>query len=129
MIGILIVAHGTLGETLIQCATHMLGQRPGRISSVIVAGRGDPETLYAQIDRLSKELDDGSGVLILTDMLGATPSNVAVRAIVAGKVEVVTGVNLPMLIRALTYRSQPLEKMVQKAISGGQDGVTRLTSA
>ena len=127
MIGILIIAHGPLGETLIQCATHVLGQRPARISSVIVAGRGDPDAVYAQVERLVPELNDGSGVLILTDMIGATPSNVAARALIPGQVEAVSGVNLPMLIRALTYRSQPLEKAIEKAVSGGQDGVTRLT--
>ena len=82
MIGILIIAHGPLGETLIQCATHVLGQRPARISSVIVAGRGDPDAVYAQVERLVPELNDGSGVLILTDMIGATPSNVAARALI-----------------------------------------------
>jgi mannose PTS system EIIA component len=126
MVGILIIAHGTLGETLIQCATHVLGQRPGRIASVIVAGRGDPEMLSGQVKRLVTELDEGSGVLILTDMLGGTPSNIATRAILPGKVEGVSGVNLPMLIRALTYRSQPLAKVVAKALSGGQDGVSQI---
>ena len=126
MVGILIVAHGALGETLIQCAWHVLSNRPAQISSIIVAGRGDPDAIFAQTMRMIDELDSGKGVLILTDMLGATPSNVATRAIMPGRVEAVSGVNLPMLIRALTYRSQPLAEVVAKAISGGQDGVVDL---
>jgi mannose PTS system EIIA component len=126
MVGILIVAHGALGETLIQCAWHVLGQRPARISSIIVAGRGDPEAIFEQTQRLVEELDDGSGVLILTDMLGGTPSNVATRAVIAGRVEAISGANLPMLLRALTYRSQPLPEVLAKAISGGRDGVVHL---
>lgn len=128
MVGILIVAHGTLGETLIQCAWHVLGQRPARSSSIIVAGRGDPEAILAQTERMITELDAGAGVLILTDILGGTPSNVAARTLMPGRVEAVSGVNLPMLIRALTYRNQPLAEVVAKAISGGQDGVSRLSS-
>ena len=126
MIGILIIAHGTLGETLIQCATHVLGQRPTRVASVIVAGRGDPEVLLAQTRRLIAELDDGDGVLLMTDMLGGTPANVATRALLPGRVEGIAGVNLPMLIRALTYRGLPLQRVVAKAISGGQEGVNQL---
>lgn len=127
MVGILIIAHGALGETLIQCAWHVLGQRPARIASIIVAGRGDPEAILAQTQRVIPELDAGHGVLIMTDMCGGTPANVATRALVPGRVEAVSGINLPMLIRALTYRSQPLGEVLAKAVSGGQDGVMHLT--
>lgn len=126
MVGLLIIAHGTLGETLIQCATHVLGMRPVRIASVIVAGRGDPEMLLAQVRRLIADLDEGGGVLIFTDLCGATPSNIAARALDPGRVEAVSGVNLPMLIRAITYRTLPLAELLAKAISGGHDGVGAL---
>jgi PTS system ascorbate-specific IIA component len=63
---------------------------------------------------------------VLTDMLGATPSNIAARLAVRGKVEVVAGVSLPMLVRALTYRAQPLGEVVDKATSGGREGVVHL---
>ena len=68
-------------------------------------------------------------MLVLTDMIGATPSNIAVRLASPGKVEVVGGVSLPMLIRALTYRAQPLAEVVDKAISGGREGVMHLSEA
>jgi PTS system ascorbate-specific IIA component len=62
----------------------------------------------------------------MTDIYGATPSNIATRLLVPGRVEGIAGVNLPMLIRALTYRGEPLEMVVAKALSGGTEGVTRM---
>jgi PTS system mannose-specific IIA component len=126
MVGILIIAHGALGETLIQCATHVIGSRPLRVKSLAVSGRGDPEALLAQARRAIAELDDGAGVLLLTDMLGGTPSNVATRAVIPGHVEAVAGVNLPMLIRVLTYRGQSVESTALKAVSGGREGVSEV---
>jgi PTS system ascorbate-specific IIA component len=68
-------------------------------------------------------LEQGDGVVVLTDMYGGTPSNIASRLIDPGKVEAVAGVSLPMLVRALSYSSQPLEIVVSKAITGGLEGV------
>lgn len=123
MIGILIVAHGGFGEALVHCASHVLGGRPPRVGHVGVTVRDDPDAMLAQARGLLTELDAGAGVLVLTDMLGATPSNIAARLAAPGKVEVVAGANLPMLIRALTYRNEPLGTAVGKAVSGGREGV------
>ncbi len=123
MVGILIIAHGTLGESLIQCAEHVLGARPSDVLSLGVAGGADPEQLLQQARVLIDQLDQGAGVLVLTDMCGGTPANVAASAAVAGRVEAVAGVNLPMFVRALTYRSQSLEAVCEKAMSGGREGV------
>jgi PTS system ascorbate-specific IIA component len=87
----------------------------------------DPNWLLPQVRELIGELDDGSGVLVLTDIYGATPSNLACRLIEPGRVECVAGVNLPMLVRALTYRNEPLEVVAEKALSGGRDGVVHVT--
>ncbi len=67
-------------------------------------------------------------MLVLTDILGATPSNIATRLLKPGKVEGLSGASLPMLIRALTYRDEPLAAVLDKAMSGGQDGVVHLNS-
>lgn len=75
---------------------------------------------------LIRYVDRGAGVLVLTDIYGATPSNVAARLLKPGHVEGIAGVNLPMLIRALTYREEPLATVVAKALSGGTEGVTRM---
>jgi len=126
MVGILIIAHGTLGEALIQCAAHVLGATPERVGSIPVIGRADPEKLLAQARAEITRLDDGQGVLILTDMVGGSPSNVTTRALASGRVAAASGVNLPMLVRALNYRQQPLATVLAKALSGGQAGVIQL---
>ena len=126
MVGILIVAHGAFGEALIHCASHVLGKRPLRVRQVGITVHDDPDAMLPQAQELVRQLDEGDGVLVLTDMLGATPSNIAARLAVPGRVEVVAGVNLPMLVRALTYRAQPLAAVVGKAMSGGREGVLHL---
>jgi len=126
VIGVLIIAHGTLAESLIHCASHVLGRRPMRVRQLGVTIHDDPQAILPQAQDLVDHLDDGNGVLILTDMYGATPCNLAARLLRPGRVEGLAGVNLPMLIRALTYRDQPLEKMISKAISGGCEGVVRM---
>jgi len=126
MIGVLIVAHGALGEALIHCASHVLGKRPLRVRQVGVTVHDDPDTMLPQAAGLVRELDEGDGVLVLTDMVGATPSNIAARLAVPGRVEVVAGVSLPMLIRALTYRHEALAVAVDKAMSGAREGVAHL---
>ncbi len=129
MVGILIVSHGAFGEALIHCASHVLGKRPLRVRQMGVTVHDDPEAILPQAQDLVRQLDSGEGVLVLTDMLGATPSNIATRLLAGGKVAGVSGVSLPMLIRALTYRDEPLDRVVDKAISGGCEGVVRLDAA
>ena len=129
MIGILLITHGTLGESLIQTANHVLNKRPARLKQLGVTAQDDPLQLLPQARALVKELDQGDGVLILTDMFGGSPSNVTAKLIVPGKVDAVAGVSLPMLIRAITYRERSLEVMVTKAISGGCEGVTRVPAS
>jgi PTS system mannose-specific IIA component len=126
MIGILIIAHGTLGESLIHCASHVLNKRPPRLRQLGVTAQDDPLLLLPQARALVKELNDGSGVLILSDMYGGSPSNIAGKLLVPNRVEGVAGVNLPMLIRALTYRDRPLATLITKAVSGGCEGVLRI---
>lgn len=126
MIGILLVSHGAFGESLIHCASHVLGKRPLYVRQVGVTVHDDPEEIIPVAEDLIRFLDQGQGVLLMTDIYGATPSNIASRLLVPGRVEGIAGVNLPMLIRALTYRAEPLETVVAKALSGGTEGVTRM---
>jgi len=128
MIGILIVAHGAFGEALIHSASHVLGKRPLLVRQVGVTVHDDPEAILPQARDLVRQLDDGGGVLVLTDIYGATPGNIALRLLEPGRVEGIAGVNLPMLIRALTYREQGLALTVEKALSGGTAGVIHMTS-
>ena len=122
MIGILIVAHGTLGESLIQCAMHVLGERPPLLVALDVSA----QTQLCMIDeaeQLLASLDQGEGVLLLSDVFGATPCNTMCRLLAPGHVEGIAGVNLPMLMRAITYRHEPLTTLVKKAVTGGQEGI------
>jgi len=126
MIGILIIAHGTLGESLIHCASHVLNKRPPRLRQLGVTAQDDPLLLLPQARALLKDLDSGSGVLILSDMYGGSPSNITQKLLIPGKVEGIAGVNLPMLIRVLTYRDKSLATLLTKAVSGGCEGVMRI---
>ena len=121
MIGILIVSHGAFGEALIHCASHVLGKRPLRVRQVGINVHDDPDTMLAQAQELVRQLDEGDGVLVFTDILGATPSNIASRLLRPGKIEGVSGVSLPMLMRALTYRNEPLAEVVSKAMSAARE--------
>ncbi|HJQ64410.1 MAG TPA: PTS sugar transporter subunit IIA [Burkholderiales bacterium] len=122
----MIITHGMLAESLIHCASHVLNKRPQRLRQLGVTAQDDPLLLLPQARALVKELDRGHGVLILTDMYGGSPSNIAQKLVVPGKVEAVAGVSLPMLIRALTYRDRSLQTIVSKAVSGGCEGVVRV---
>ena len=126
MVGILIIAHGTLGESLIRCASHVLGGRPSQLMQIGVTVRDDPQQILAQAINVVNQLDQGDGVLVLSDLYGATPSNLACKLLIPGRVEGVAGVNLPMLVRALTYRNDPLRVVVGKAVSGGVEGVVQM---
>ena len=126
MIGILLITHGTFGESLIQNVCHVLDKRPLLIGQFGVAAQDDPLDILPMAKTLLKEVDDGSGVLILTDILGATPSNLALKLLVPGRVEGVAGVSLPMLLRALTYRRGAMSTLIKKAVSGGLDGVINM---
>ncbi len=126
MIGIFLVTHTTYGESLIQCACHVLNKRPAQIAQLGVALQDDPLDLLPQAREMVSWVDKGQGVLVLTDVFGATPSNIAMKLLEPGRIEGVAGVNLPMLLRALTYRDKDMSTLLAKAVSGGRDGVLNL---
>ena len=123
MIGILIIAHDTFGESLIRAVTHVLGVRPPQFDALAVRASDDPLDLLPRARELLASLDTGDCVLIFSDIYGATPCNLATKLLQPGRVEGVAGVNLPMLVRAFTYRGRGMDTMIKKAISGGCDGV------
>lgn len=127
MIGILIIAHGRFGESLIECATHVMGSPPPMLLQLGIQTHDDPTTILPKAQSMVQDLNQGDGVLILSDMYGATPCNLVGRLLVPGKVEGVSGVNLPMLVRALTYRNGDIMALTEKALSGGREGVLHFT--
>ena len=127
MIGILLITYGSLGESLLQCACHVLNRRPPQIAQLGIAAQDDPLDLVPLAQRMKEMVDSGDGVLILTDLFGATPSNVAMKLLEKNRIEAVSGVNLPMLLRALTYREKDFRTLIQRAVSGACDGVVHIT--
>ena len=123
MVGILIVTHGNLGVTLAECAQHILQRELPHLAVMAVDKNDDPDRKLAEARELVRGLDDGSGVLLLSDIFGGTPSNIASRLIEPGRIDAVAGVSLPMLVRSLCYAGQPLETVVSKAVTGGLEGV------
>jgi PTS system ascorbate-specific IIA component len=123
MIGILTIAHGSLGESMLDCAKHVWGKEPQQLASLAVSIHDDPNVLLQKANALVAALNSGDGVLVLSDMYGATPCNIVGKLLDPGVVEGIAGVNLPMLIRTITYRQEPLMTLIEKAVSGGREGV------
>lgn len=123
MIGLFLITHGSLGESLIQCACHVLNQRPHQLAQLGVAAQDDPLDIQPTAQRWLEVVDSGNGVLILTDVFGATPSNIARKMVRPGVIETIAGLNLPMLLRALTYRDKDMQTLISRAVAGGRDGV------
>lgn len=126
MIGVLIIAHDTLPDSLVKAVTHVLGVRPPQFDTLSVAASDDPLDLLPAAQERVRMLDTGDGVLVFSDIYGATPCNLAGKLQVPGRVELIAGVNLPMLVRAFTYRTKGMETMITKAVSGGRDGVLHI---
>jgi len=122
MIGLLIAAHGSLGESLIQCAIHVLGKRPEALEALDLMAFDDTDSMLRAAAQHIEHLDSGEGVLILTDLYGATPCNTICKLLRPGRVEAVTGVNVPMLLKVLTYRREPLRLLADRAANGGREG-------
>jgi mannose PTS system EIIA component len=127
MIGILLITHGTFGEALVQNVCHVLNKRPPLIAQLGVAAQDDPLDVLPLAKLLLNEVDGGMGVLVFTDIYGASPANLVLKLLEPGRVEGVAGVSLPMLLRAITYRNKGMETMIAKAVSGGRDGVLNMS--
>ncbi|CAM8283122.1 ManX Phosphotransferase system, mannose/fructose-specific component IIA [Candidatus Methylopumilus planktonicus] len=126
MISILLITHGELGKSLIECATHVLGDKPLFLESLSIENDCTHESMFKQISERINLLDQGNGVLILTDIFGATPCNIITKIIKPGKVSAIAGVNLSMLIRTISYRNESFDSLISKAIQGAQDGIIHI---
>ena len=126
MIGVLIVTHGEIGTALLHSASQILGADQPQVATLSVWRQDDPDDLILRARELVDGIDAGDGVLILTDIFGATPGNVVSRLLEDGRIEGVSGVSLPMLLRVLTSRNGSLPAAVQRAKTGGADGVVHM---
>jgi mannose PTS system EIIA component len=121
LVGILLITHNGLGESLIDCVRHVMGSVPAHVKALSVLAQDDPVLKEEEARALIAELDEGQGVLLLSDVYGATPCNIARRLCQPGRIEGVAGVNLPMLLRVACYCNKPLDEQVQRALDGGKE--------
>lgn len=128
MVGILIITHNGLGDSLIDCVRHVLGVAPAHVRALSVLAKDDAARKEEEARALIAQLDKGRGVLLLSDIYGATPCNIAMRLCVPGRVEGVAGVNLPMLLRVACYSNKPLDELVRRAVEGGKECIMTLDS-
>ena len=126
MIGILLITHGSYGEALLQNACHVLNKRPPLLNQLGMSAQDDPLDMLPLAQSMLQLVDGGNGVLVLTDVYGASPANLALKLLEPGRIEGLTGANLPMLLRALTYRDKDLQTVLVRARDGGRDGILNL---
>jgi len=126
MVGILLLTHAPLGNAFIEAATHVFRGKPERLEAIDVCADEDPAEVNRRAREVIARLDDGAGVLVITDVMGGTPSNCTRPLCAPGQVEVIAGISLPMLLRALTYRNDTLDVVVEMALAGGQSGAVRV---
>lgn len=125
MIGILVVTHSNLGNALIEAAEFVIGDRPDSVESISINLGENAEKLRKKIDVGIKKVGTNKGVLILTDMFGGTPSNLSYSFLEEGRVEVISGVNLPILIKAVTTRNtMELSKLAVSLEASGKKSIS-----
>lgn len=126
MVGILLVTHNGLGASFSDCIKHVLGEVPKNLNLLTVLAGDDPQQKLAEGQELVKQMDAGSGVLVLADIFGATPSNIARQLCHSERVMGVAGVNLPMLLRVVCHPAATLPELAQFAVEGGRECIVHI---
>ncbi len=127
-VGILLISHNRIGAELLATARETLGFCPVRTRTLEITQDDDPVARTRKAMELCRLLDDGDGVLVLTDACGSTPSNIAARLVRDQPVTVIAGLNLPMLLRVFNYPGLDRRALAAVALAGGTDGVVEVTS-
>ena len=126
MIGILVISHEPLGTALIHCTRHIFGRMPVQLAALDVIPDEDPEQACRAARELVARINDGSGVLVLTDLYGATPSRIAANLAELFRVVVVAGVSLPMLVKALNSRRIPLDELAEMLTASARNAIVEI---
>lgn len=121
--GLLLITHDNVGQVLLETASSILGMCPMVLEIISVSHNCCPDNVIEKARTAARRLDQGGGILVLTDLYGSTPSNVANRLECDRPIKVIAGLNLPMLVRVLNYPTLALDELVYKAVSGGRDGI------
>lgn len=127
--GILIIAHAPLASALRQCVAHVFPERVGDVLAFDVSPDAPAQESLAEARRAVAAKFGGAPVLLLTDVMGATPCNVARQLLGSVQARLVAGVNLPMLLRAVTYQDEPIDELTARAVSGGSQGVMQVAAS
>jgi PTS system ascorbate-specific IIA component len=125
MISIILLAQEEMGRGLLNAVEHVLGNRPEYLDIQPIDYHQPQETLVQALSERIQTMDQGDGVLVLADIYGSSHTNAACRLLVPGRVELVSGINLPMLVRVLNYRNLSMDALLRKAQSGGTEGIVR----
>ena len=130
MVGLLLVGHAPFAATLLSCARHVYGKSPERCAVIDVLPDADVAIELVRAQAALASVDGGDGVLVLVDLFGATPGNIAAQLVEPGRVDAVAGANLPMLLRTLCYRGDQmsLAVMAEKALGGGASGIMKIAT-
>jgi PTS system ascorbate-specific IIA component len=133
MAGILIIAHTPIASAMLSFAEHVYGSIPEHIQAVDIPAHEDAKVSFERVLAAAKAVETHGELLVLTDVMGATPANVASRLMTQQsssgmkfKVQILAGLNLPMLMRAVSYKDDALDTLAQKTLQGGQNGILRL---
>ncbi len=124
-VGILIITHSDIGKQLLLTATSVFGKNPFQVELLSVDNYDQPSDVKELAEKYVNFLDNGLGVLVMTDIIGTTPSNIA-SSINHKNIRVVAGLNLSMLLNVFNYPEDTLEALTEKAIKGGIEGVSRV---
>ncbi len=128
MVGVVIITHNDIGSEILASAEQIMGRKLPKVRSIGIPGNLEPEQLAAYADEIKtviEEMDSGRGVLIMTDIMGATPDNLAQYFAENHKVRIISGINLPMLVRVINYADKPLELLAKIGIVGANKGITK----
>lgn len=123
MVNVIVIAHAEIANSFADCIEHILSRRIANLHILAVRKTEDVETILSRAKNFINKISATEESLILTDIYGATPSNIALKLVQPGKTELITGLNLPMLIRAVCYAKDGLKVCVQKALDGGKSGI------
>lgn len=127
-VGVLIVTHSNSGKELLGCCNSIFGDSPLKIDTLGISSSDNPDEASRSIKENIINLDDGSGVLILTDLYGATPCNLTIKVMqqIPNKVKIITGINLQMVLKTFNYHNLDLEQMAAKVLFGGANGINMI---
>ena len=122
-IGILLITHNQIGQVLLENALTILDQSNPGVQTISVSFDADTDRVLAQCQHIVREIDNGDGVLVLTDLFGSTPSNIAHKLTSINNTYVIAGINLPMVMKTINYRDDPIQDIIERTLKGGKNAI------